>query len=256
MSVVEDTNAPEPVERPRVQRSKPKRSFVPPSDRQTTGDNTENINHHATKISECWQKSVAGIIETGRLLSQARDEASPHRLRHGEYLKMIEKLPFGARTAQKLVKIAEHPVLSNASFITHLPASWGTLYAITELPDEAIEGLIADGSIHAGMERDDVDEIKTRLAREDVYNFEALRQSFVLQVRFMKKWRGHPRLMRFKLFDVDDEFEISPEEFGELSAWHEEFHQLAVDYTKEMEEHQQRRRDDTQRDQQRTSPVS
>ena len=145
-----------------------------------------------------------------------------------------EKLPFGARTAQRLAKIAEHPVLSNATHVSHLPASWGTLYAITELPDEAIEGLIADGSINAGMEREDVKEIERKLEREKCYHFEELRQSLDLSVRFMKKWGDQPRLLRIKLFDTEEEFECTPEEFGKLPAWIEKLHQLYVDRTAPM----------------------
>jgi hypothetical protein len=38
-----------------------------------------------------------------------------------------------------------------------LPPSWRTLYELTRLSDEAFEERIADGTIHPGMERADVE---------------------------------------------------------------------------------------------------
>src|SRR5216684_7762077 len=92
------------------------------------------VDHFAKKIQTAWQKAVSSILETGRLLIQAKQE-----LAYGEFLLMIEeRLPFGARTAQMLMRIAEHPVLSNTKFISHLPPSWGTLHRLTQLPEKAL----------------------------------------------------------------------------------------------------------------------
>jgi hypothetical protein len=60
-------------------------------------------NAWAERISAIWQKSTAAIIETGRLLIQARDN-----LDHGQWLKMVQaELPFNQRTAQRLMAIAQ-----------------------------------------------------------------------------------------------------------------------------------------------------
>ena len=49
---------------------------------------------------------------------------------------MVEgHLPFGERTAQRLVTIANDPRLSNATHVSHLPQSWYTLYELTKVPD-------------------------------------------------------------------------------------------------------------------------
>ena len=63
----------------------------------------------AIEIRKAWQRSIEGILETGRLLVQAR-EALPHG---GFEIMVRDQLPFGARTARMLVAIAEHPVLGS-----------------------------------------------------------------------------------------------------------------------------------------------
>jgi hypothetical protein len=52
----------------------------------------------------------------------------------GTFISMIrsdDALPFNERTAQRLMKIAEHPVLTNTTHESHLPTSWTTLYELS-----------------------------------------------------------------------------------------------------------------------------
>jgi N6-adenosine-specific RNA methylase IME4 len=83
------------------------------------------------KINAAWQKSVAGILETGELLILAKaDEDLPH----GEWLPMVESdLIFGKSTAQKLMKIAGDNRLLKAEYTPLLPPAWGTLFELTRL---------------------------------------------------------------------------------------------------------------------------
>lgn len=46
------------------------------------------------------------------------------------------ELPFGESTAEKLMKIASHPLLSKSEHVPILPPAWGTLYELTKLPPE------------------------------------------------------------------------------------------------------------------------
>jgi N6-adenosine-specific RNA methylase IME4 len=111
----------------------------------------------ADRITAAWRSSVESIIETGRLLIEAKDD-----LPHGAWLDMVEReLPFGAWTAQRLMTVARHPVLSNTSQGRLLPQSWRTLYELTKLPDEVFQAKLADGTIRPEMERGDV----ARIAR-------------------------------------------------------------------------------------------
>ena len=76
----------------------------------------------AARITALWQQSLTGIIETGRSLIEAQDN-----LDHGEWLLMVKNdLPFGAKTAQRLMKISTDPRL--AAHAPHLPPSWYSMY--------------------------------------------------------------------------------------------------------------------------------
>lgn len=105
----------------------------------------------AERITAAWRKSFEQIIETGRLLIEAKAA-----LAHGEFLDMVDRnLPFGARTAERLMAVGNDPRFANATLGSELPASWRTLYELTKLADADFETRLADGSIHAGMTRVD-----------------------------------------------------------------------------------------------------
>ena len=107
---------------------------------------------HRDRIASAWGKQVESIIETGQHLIQAKEE-----LNHGAFEAMVQsKLPFAPRTAQRLMNIAAHPVISNATHASLLPASWMTLYELARLPNEILMAKFKDGSIHPKLERKDV----------------------------------------------------------------------------------------------------
>jgi hypothetical protein len=119
----------------------------------------KSVDGYAAKIKASWQKAVESILETGRVLMEAKAE-----LPHGEFGKMIkDKLPFGVRTAEMLMNIAEHAVLSNAKFVSHLPPSWGTLHELAQLPEATLLAAIEDGEVNPDMDRADA----VRLRNED-----------------------------------------------------------------------------------------
>ena len=125
----------------------------------------------------------SSIIETGRLLNEAKDS-----LPHGEWGRMVKgKLPFDVRTAERLMEIARHPVIGNATHVSHLPPSWGTLYELSRIPEERCLGLIEDKTIHAGMTRDDATALSrvTYVTVPVVHNVQ--RYEVVTQVRDPKE---------------------------------------------------------------------
>ncbi len=110
---------------------------------------------HAGFIAAAWQKSIEAIIETGRRLIDARKE-----LAHGEFLAMIKNdLPFGEDTAERLIKIARDPRLSNSAHGRILPPSWRTLFELTKLNDEQFDRLVAAGVIRADMQRWEIEDL-------------------------------------------------------------------------------------------------
>jgi hypothetical protein len=117
--------------------------------------NRNAVHDWAEQITTAWQKPrIEGIIETGKRLLAAKKA-----LDRGDFISMIrsdEALPFNERTAQRLMKIAEHPVLTNATHVSRLPTSWGTLYELSKATPKLLEAKIQDGTITPRLERSQV----------------------------------------------------------------------------------------------------
>ena len=110
----------------------------------------------ATYIGNCWHHAVEGVIETGRMLIDAQDN-----LEHGEFLPMVKNdLPFGEDTAQRLMALARHPVISNAAHARHLPPHWMTLFEMTRLPPKEVADRIANGTINNKTTRKQVRDLR------------------------------------------------------------------------------------------------
>ena len=106
----------------------------------------------AGRIAARWGASVAAIIDTGKLLIDAKAA-----LPHGEWGAMIERdLPFKRSTAFRLMAIAKDERLQMVPTGQHLPPSWRTLYEISKLDDERFEAKLKNGEIYADMPRKDV----------------------------------------------------------------------------------------------------
>lgn len=117
----------------------------------------------ADRISASWRQSAEAIIETGRLITAAKAA-----LEHGEFTAMVETaLPFTPRTAQMLMAIAGDPRLTNPKHVSLLPPSWGTLYELHKLNDEAFEERVADGTIRPDMGRPAIATVVKQAARAE-----------------------------------------------------------------------------------------
>lgn len=121
----------------------------------------------ARQINAAWQSSVEGILRCGELLIGAKGDP---KLLHGEFMAMVDKdLPFGISTADKLMQIARHPVLTNSEYIPNFPPSWGTMSEIAKLSGSEVVALIADGRIHPEVKQADIVQLRKknrRVARE------------------------------------------------------------------------------------------
>jgi DUF3102 family protein len=122
----------------------------------------------ADKICVAWQKCAANFVAVGKLLIEARDQ-----LDYGLFLDMIKReLPFGPRTAQRLMAIAENSVISDATHASHLPPSWMTLYELSRLPDAVLRKEINSGGITPAIERKQVVLLQTELKRKNIVESE------------------------------------------------------------------------------------
>src|SRR5262249_2268211 len=128
------------------------------------------IDDWGEQITAAYKKSVQDVIDLGKLLFKAK-----RALGHGNFRTMFDrgKVPFGQRTAEMLIAIAEHP-MSNAKFISVLPQSWGTLYELTGLPEPELVSMLENGTINADTTREDVKEIFDELKKKGVYDFRQL----------------------------------------------------------------------------------
>jgi hypothetical protein len=125
------------------------------TEHENASDQPKTWESYAHAINVAWAKAVDSIIETGRILLQAKE--GPYQLKHGAFEAMVRtKLPFDERTAQMLMKIARHPILSDAKHVSLLPPSWGTLYALTKVPEDRLSTHIRDGTINPKLQRKDV----------------------------------------------------------------------------------------------------
>jgi hypothetical protein len=110
---------------------------------------------HADRINKAWQKAVSSIIETGQLLIDAKE--GKHKIPHGEFTKLFDskigKLPFSERTAQCLMQIARHPILSNEAYRPVLPPHCRTLVILSRAPATQLESWLADGIVTAETEQ-------------------------------------------------------------------------------------------------------
>jgi len=118
----------------------------------------------ADRICTQLGKSVESIIDVGRLLVKAKAD-----LVHGEWLRMFNDslVPFTISTAQRLMKIAAHPQLSNTAHVQHLPPSWGTLYELTKVEPTRLKNAFRDGVITPDMPRKAVQDLVVRDQRRD-----------------------------------------------------------------------------------------
>jgi protein gp37 len=118
------------------------------------------------KIRTALGKSVAGFIEAGQYLKDAKE--GPRKLPHGEFIPMVEDdLNMSRSTSQHLMRIAEHSVISNDEHAHHLPPAWYTLAILTRLTKQQALKAIRDGSINPNLERKDALALVKALSQDD-----------------------------------------------------------------------------------------
>lgn len=176
----------------------------------------------AAKITSAWQKAVASIIETGQLLIQAKRD-----LTYGQFASLFDdppsgdwgasaerRVPFSQRTAERLMKIARNGVLEIRHMCRNLPASWGTLYVLTCIPEKRLEELIEQGKVHPGLIRRDAERLIGKVV------FGRLAGAIKVLVAAMGEHRHQTEALVANLRQVLDEEQWGPfYHLDRLSAW-------------------------------------
>ena len=111
-------------------------------------------------------RSAQGVIDAGSHLIQAREQLR----HHGGWGKWLwSEFRLSPRTAQRFMSIARHPVLSDATHVSHLPGAWGTLYQLSRIPESRLRKAIESGSVTPVMERADVEKLAAGYREEDAW---------------------------------------------------------------------------------------
>jgi hypothetical protein len=111
--------------------------------------------------------------------------------------------------------------------VSHLPPSWGTLYAMTKIPEPELEALLASGTINCETERKTVEEIIEKIVKEGLYRSERVAQALNVLFSFMKKWPD-PTDLPSDVFNYMDESEhaIDIDHLPKLVSWIDKLHTI------------------------------
>lgn len=100
-----------------------------------------------------WRKTVQAIMETGQFLIHVKEEVD-----HGEFSQLFtgykgkakavtSPMPFQLPFAEKLMRIARHPVLSNSTNWSNLPTAVSTLDLLTKFSQADLERYLSQGQV-------------------------------------------------------------------------------------------------------------
>jgi hypothetical protein len=132
----------------------------------------DRLNLLTARFRNALKRSVEGIIEAGRVLIEAKNE-----LEHGQFIDwVVRELRFGTqkgsrpadlRKAQILMFLARNEVISNACHWHAFPPSFRTLWELTQIrPKQRLLELIANGTINAGMTREEAVALRQKNSQE------------------------------------------------------------------------------------------
>jgi len=100
------------------------------------------------------KEAIGAVLRIGRYLCEAKAA-----LDHGEWGELFDEekplVPMSQRTAERFMAICKNPVLSNSTHVSHLPASWGTLYQLSCVPEDHLLKAIKEGQITPELQRVD-----------------------------------------------------------------------------------------------------
>lgn len=117
-----------------------------------------DIKIFGTKILAAHQKTIAGIIETGTLLIEAKE-----KLAHGDFLEMLRmECRWSPRTAQRFMKIAANPSIQKRHNVSHLPTSIRALGELVRFEPSEFDHATSNRWIKPEMTSEDVKRLYRR----------------------------------------------------------------------------------------------
>jgi hypothetical protein len=106
-------------------------------------------------IKASWNKAVSSILETAQTLKEA-EEQLPRRDFLGLKKQLQQNRIMSKSTITKLIKIGSNEVLTAPENMALLPASYSTLYEITQYEPSDIQSALSDGKLSSATLRQEV----------------------------------------------------------------------------------------------------
>lgn len=85
-------------------------------------------------MNEKWSESAKSIIEMGKYLAELKPKLGPKELNK----KARADYGISNSSVNKLIKLSQHPILSNPEYADKLPPAWGTLYELNFIPHDIL----------------------------------------------------------------------------------------------------------------------
>ena len=172
----------------------------------------------AEKISARWHEAVQSIIDCGRLLKDAKDA-----LGHGEWGEMFraKRVPFSQSTANKLMAIADHKVLTDSEHVPNLPPSWGTLYELSHIPEPDLREMLSDGYINCETPRAEARRLANKVRWDGAYIYGRVPAALSVLMRLVREeWPDPDKINLERMLDSDQWFVFyNDKEMSDLIAW-------------------------------------
>jgi hypothetical protein len=187
-------------------------------ERARLGHNTTPA-YWAEQISARWQDAAQAIIDVGRLLIEAKAA-----LDHGQWGEMFraKHVPFSQSTANKLMAIADHKVLTDSEHVPNLPPSWGTLYELSHIPEPDLREMLSDGYINCETPRAEARRLANKVRWEGYYIYGRVPAALGALMRLVReKWPDPDKMKHGALGRMLDSalWHYNDKELSNLIAW-------------------------------------
>jgi hypothetical protein len=118
-----------------------------PKDPEAAAD--QRIEKYCEDFKAAHVRSVEGVIQMGKIITQAKDEL-------GETFKTLEErlkevIGYGSTVLSNLTTIAKKEALADPANWRHLPTGYNTLYQLALVEDSDLADAIANGVVNPGM---------------------------------------------------------------------------------------------------------
>lgn len=110
------------------------------------------------RLTAVQARTVAATVELGREWASAKIV-----VKHGQWLELLAAMHVDERKVQRLMVVAEHPVLANPVHWTAFPNAYRTLDVLARLDEAEMLAAIEAGEVHPSMQRREAEALVARL---------------------------------------------------------------------------------------------